>query len=317
MKKQLFFASVMMTLVLALFSCKKSGDSGATKEEGKDAPQAEAAAFNYTPAAVDSTNCKMKAIVELGNSGFNKFVVLLDKDGNWKSLDRENGANLISDDENDAAIIEQKLKDYIKSIIDFGVEGKNVHFVVSSGALKKPTIASVIKALEKIGYNVNTVTAEQEGECAYKCAVPEEFQNNAYVVDIGSGNTKIAYMQDGKVVAIETYGAKYFQNDVDDATVAKEVKEKTEGIPPAYAKTMFIMGGVPFQMAKSVKKGDERFTVLSTNADDFKALAEKEGEKVKCGLNIYKSLIDATGTKQVVFDWDSNFAIGFLLSLPY
>ena len=36
---------------------------------------------------------------------------------------------------------------------------------------------------------------------------------------------------------------------------------------------------------------------------------------MKAGLNIYKAILDATGVKQVVFDWDANFTIGFLLGL--
>ena len=41
-----------------------------------------------------------------------------------------------------------------------------------------------------------------------------------------------------------------------------------------------------------------------------------ENAKSKAGINIYKAIADATGTNQFVFDWDANFTIGFLLSLP-
>jgi hypothetical protein len=50
--------------------------------------------------------------------------------------------------------------------------------------------------------------------------------------------------------------------------------------------------------------------VLRT-ANDYKAADKKMGS----GLNIYKAITDATNTDTFVFDWDSNFTIGFLLGL--
>ena len=43
----------------------------------------------------------------------------------------------------------------------------------------------------------------------------------------------------------------------------------------------------------------------------------KDDDKNKAGLNIYKGIVDATHPGQVVFDWDANFTIGFLLNMPY
>jgi hypothetical protein len=65
-------------------------------------------------------------------------------------------------------------------------------------------------------------------------------------------------------------------------------------------------------MAKQSRKGDERFTLLG-NPGSYKA----DEAKTKSGLNIYQGLKDGTGCNEYVFDWDANFTIGFLLTLPY
>jgi hypothetical protein len=76
-------------------------------------------------------------------------------------------------------------------------------------------------------------------------------------------------------------------------------------------KTCFIIGGAPFSMAKQVRNGKERYTILKAPKD-----YKMDDAKGKAGVNIYKAIKDATGCEQFVFDWDANFTIGFLLNLP-
>ena len=314
MKNNLFAVLVSAVFIFGFSSCnsKKAGD-GQSAEGQAEGAATELAAFNYTPA--EPVNGTKKAVVELGASGFNLFIIEVDKDKNWKALKKEFGSSLVAEGKTDFNEIKSKLQDYIQSILSFGVAGKDIHFVVSSGATKEPIIGTITSALKKIGYFVNTVTPEQEAIYAFRCALPKGYEDKAFVVDLGSGNSKISYMNGKEMAAKETYGAKYFQKGVDDKTVYEDVKAKVADIPAGNKETLFLIGGVPFKMAKMLKKGDERFTVLSTNLSDYDNLAKEEGDKMKSGLNIYKALLDATGAKQVVFDWDANFTIGFLLGL--
>ena len=197
-------------------------------------------------------------------------------------------------------------------MLDFGVNGRDIHFVVSSGAVKAEVTQKIVKNLKALNYFVNTVTPEQEGALALKCVLPKDFEDEAFVTDIGSGNTKVSWSSGGSVSAFETYGAKYFQNDVDDGKVYSEVKAKASAVPSMKRKTCFIIGGVPFSMAKKVREGKERYTVLKAPGD-YKQLTDA---KDKAGVNIYKAIKDATGCDQFIFDWDANFTIGFLLGLP-
>ena len=314
MKKNLIAAFFGALFVLSFTNCNANKSEGNLQGVmGETITQS--ADFTYIPS--EPVNGKKKAVVELGAAGFNLFIIEIDKDKNWKSMKKEFGSSLVSEGMTNAETIKIKLQDYIRSIVDFGVAGKDIHFVVSSGAAKETIIDEITKALKKIGYFVNVVTPEQEAKYAFRCTLPNGYEETAFVVDLGSGNTKVSYMKGDNIIAKETYGAKYFQKGTDDKTVYDDVRGKVADIPSANRRTLFFIGGVPFQMAKMLKKGNERFTVLSTNLSDYDSLAKEEGEKVKAGLNIYKAILDETNVPQVVFDWDANFTIGFLLGLKY
>lgn len=265
-------------------------------------------AFSYT--APEPQNGQLKGVVELGASGFNSFIVRIDDQKRWKLEKAEFGNSLVMENMATDNDIRAGLKSYIGKMLDFGVGGRNIQFVVSSGAVKAEGTQKIIKALKSLNYVVNTVTPEQEGSLGLRAVLPTEFYDNSFVTDIGSGNTKISWKEGSSTKALETYGAKYFENNTSDETVSTEVKAKAKQIPADHRKTCFIIGGVPFELAKSVRKGKERYTVL-----DAPSAYKLENAKSKAGLNIYRSIAEATGCNQFVFDWDANFTIGYLLTL--
>ena len=265
-------------------------------------------AFTYTPPAPSSG--KLRGVVELGASGFNSFIVKVDDQKNWKLEKAEFGNSLVMENMASDNDIRAGLKSYIGKMLDYGVGGRDIQFVVSSGAIKAEGTQKIISALKSLNYVVNTVTPEQEGSLGLRAVLPADYYNNAFVVDIGSGNTKISWKENGSTKSLETYGAKYFEKGTSDETVATEVSAKAKQIPADHRKTCFIIGGVPFELAKAVRKDKERYTVL-----DAPSAYKLENAKSKAGLNIYKAVADATGCNQFVFDWDANFTIGYLLTL--
>lgn len=266
-------------------------------------------AFSYTPPA--PTSGKLKGVVELGASGFNSFIIRVDNQGNWKQEKAEFGNSLVLENMASDDDIRAGLKKYIAGMLDYGVSGRDIHFVVSSGAAKADVTQKIVRNLKALNYFVNPVTPEEEGRLALRSVLPAEYEDRAFVADIGSGNTKISWKEGSRVEALETVGSKYYQNNTDDATVADEVKAKVKQIPAANRQVCFIIGGVPFELAKAVRKGKERYTVL-----DAPSAYKLENAKSKAGLNIYKAIADGTNCQQFVFDWDANFTIGFLLNLP-
>ena len=92
------------------------------------------ARFDYTPAVpVDG---KLKGVVELGATGFNSFIVNIDKQKNWKLEKADFGASLVYEKLTGDQDVKDGLKRYIADMLAFGVSPRDIHFVISSGAQK-------------------------------------------------------------------------------------------------------------------------------------------------------------------------------------
>ncbi len=266
--------------------------------------------FDYTsPAPVGG---KLKGVVELGSTGFNSFIITVDRNKNWKLEKADFGTSLVYEKLATDQDIRDGLKKYIADMLQYGVSSKDIHFVISSGAQKVDITAKIMSYLKNMGYVTNPVTATREGQLGFECAMPQGYNNDAFVVDIGSANTKISWKENGAIKSLESPGSKYFQNNLTDEQVYATTKANASQVPSSLHKTCFIIGGTPFDLAKQVRVGKERFTVLA-GPGDYTA----KDAKTKSGLNIYKAIADATDCQQFVFDWDANFTIGFLLGLPY
>ncbi|MBK9271115.1 MAG: hypothetical protein IPM48_05930 [Saprospiraceae bacterium] len=285
-------------------SAENSNPNGTEQASGT----ATSTSFNYT--APVPVNGKLRGVVELGAAGFNSFIVLIDDQKRWKLEKAEFGSSLVHEKMVTDDDIRSGLKNYIRGMLDYGVAGKDIHFVVSSGAKNEEKVVRIAKGLKEIGYYVNEVTPAQEGTYGFQCALPSSFEDKAFMVDMGSGNTKIAFKLAGKMTALESHGSKYFQKGLSDSQVASDVSKVVGQVPVSHRDYCFIIGGIPFELAKQVRNGKERYTVLKSPSE-----YSTSGEKQKAGINIYKAIADETGCKNFIFDWDANFTIGFLLGL--
>ncbi|MCS6929030.1 MAG: hypothetical protein NZM43_05990 [Saprospiraceae bacterium] len=290
------------------------GDAGA-KEMVSPPPKSEpwgrgstSTTFNYTPPA--PINGVLRGVVELGATGFNSFIIRVDERKNWKLEKADYGASLVYEGLATDDDIRKGLKNYIADMLAYGVGAKNIHFVISSGARKVPITEKISRELKSLGYVVNEVSPEREAQLALRSCLPREYANQAFVVDIGSGNTKLSWMEGNRIVGVELPGAKYRQRGISDEAVYREVKDKAMRVPLQLRSTCFIIGGVPYELAKQTRNGKERYTVLKA-PEAYTA----QGDKQAGGLNIYKAIADATGCRRFIFDWDANFTIGFLLEL--
>lgn len=277
-------------------------------ETAETATESQTADFPYV--APEPVNGKLKGVVELGAAGFNSFIVLIDSQKNWKLQKAEFGSSLVHENMATDDDVRNGLKNYIRGMLDYGVPGKDIHFVVSSGAKSEPSVMKISKGLKSLGYFVNEVTAQQEGTFGLNCVIPASFSDNSFMIDIGSGNTKISWRSARGIQAYESVGSKYFQKSISDEQAYSDVRKVITQVPAANREYCFIIGGIPFELAKQVRSGKERYTVLKAPGD-YKA----EGDKQRSGINIYKAIADETGCKTFVFDWDANFTIGFLLGL--
>ncbi len=291
-------------------------DTEVVKEEGDKTEEAvkadkntgSNAVFDYaTPKPI---NGKLKGVVELGASGFNSFIINVDEQDRWELKKAEFGASLVYENMATEQDVRDGLKKYIATMLDYGVSGKEIHFMMSSSAIKSPEVQKIQRGLKSLGYVVNTVNAEQEGRYALMASLPDDWKDSAFAVDVGSGNTKVSWITDGRIESEEVYGSKYYQDGTSDEQVYNAVRAVAAKVPPSKRKMCFIIGGAPFQMAKDIRNGKERYTVL-LDPEDY----DSEEQKFQAGVNIYKALKDETDADPFVFDWDANFTIGFLLSL--
>ena len=256
-------------------------------------------------------NGKLRGVVELGASGFNMFIIRVDDKRNWKLEKSEFGNSLVMENMATEEDVRTGLKAYIGKMLDFGVPGRDIHFVVSSGAALSESTHRITKALEAMKYVVTTVTPEREGALGLRAALPAAYATKGFVFDMGSANSKLSWYANGQPNVRDTFGSKYYEKNVADATVAAAVKAVAAAVPATLRGTCFIIGGVPYELAKAVRRGQEPFTVLKAPTE----YPQLSGAKMKSGLNIYQALAEATGCQQFVFGYDTNFTIGYLLSL--
>lgn len=293
---------------------REDGDEQSSSANGKSEQQTTTSSsgnrtFAYQPE--EPVDGILKGVVEVGATGFNSFVINVDKQKRWKIVSKDFGRSLAYEGLATTEDIRLGLKNYISAMLDKGVKGKLIYFVISSGAQKEPKTTTITAELRKMGYVVNLVTPEQEGQLALKSALPPSYNESAFVTDIGSGNTKISWMNGSAVKAVEAPGAKYYEKDLKDDIAYNQVKTAASLIPQKQREVCFIIGGVPFELANQHRDGEERYTVLKAPGD-----YSGDKPKTKSGLNIYKAIADATNCDTFVFDWDANFTIGFLLNMP-
>jgi hypothetical protein len=263
--------------------------------------------FNYEPEKPQ--NGALHGVVEVGASGFNSFVITMDDKQRWEIVSKDFGQSLAYEGLATTDDIRLGLKRYIGAMFDKGVPKNNVHFVVSSGAQKEPKTITISSELKKMGYRINSVTAAEEAKFGFMATVPPPFVDNSFLIDIGSGNTKVSWIENDSLRTLELPGAKYYEKNRADDVIYNEVKTAMSKVPENKRNVAFILGGVPFTLADQHRKGKERYTVLKP-PQSYKA----KDRKMEAGLNIYKAIADATQTDTFVFDWDANFTIGFLMN---
>jgi hypothetical protein len=130
------------------------------------------------------------------------------------------------------------------------------------------------------------------------------------MLDIGSGNTKVSWDEGGALQTLELPGSRYFERGLSDEMVYATVKNSIGKVPAAKRQICFVTGGVPATLARQHRKGGERYTVLR-----LPTAYKPADKKTAAGLNIYRAIADTTNAGLFVFDDDTNFTIGFLMTL--
>ncbi len=288
-----------LILIVILFSCGS--------EPEKKPPVEIKKRFQFAPPAPQ--NGTLKGVIELGGYGFNAFIINIDSAGNWELEDAQYGVSHVYTDGVTESAIRTGLENYKRQMIEYGVEEKYIHFVTSSTASRNRKVQAISKVLRELGFEVNMIEADREAEYVLLATLPKAFREKGFVVDIGTGNTKISWIENDSIKTFETFGSGYFLNGINEKEVSNQVGALMSRLPPEKAKMCFIIGGVPFRLARDIRKDNERYTLLK-KPDSYQFPDDKQ---MSAGLNIYSSISKATQSEHYIFDWESNFSIGYLL----
>lgn len=305
MKKNQFLSALISALII--FSCSTPQNK---EEETSEVVEVAAKEFKYVPPIPE--NGSLYGIVEMGGSGFNSFIVNLDTVGNWKLEKANFGESNVYEGEATLEAVKSGLETYIAGMLEQGVTGDKIHFIQSSTASENDKVQQINVALKDLGYAINSVDVKKEGVFAFKAIMPAPYLDNSFVVDIGSGNTKISWMEDGEIKSISVEGSKYYQKGLSDEGVYASIKARLKEVPASKTYNCFMIGGVPYNLAKLNEDYTDRYAPLK-NPTEYSGI---DDPKVLAGINIYKALYDnLENCNSYIFDWDGNFSIGFLLSI--
>lgn len=251
-------------------------------------------------------------VIEIGASGLNAFIITVDETNNYKVDYKEFGESLALEGFATYDDVKEGLKTYLSKIFIKGVSGNNIYFVVSSGALKNNKTKILVESIKKMGHDIIQVNPEQEAKYLLIALLPTENYNDSFVVDMGSGNTKISYIDStNTIISFETYGSKYYQDEsIVEDSIQNNINKIINKIPSQNKQNMFIIGGVPYELAKKVCTKN-RYVLLKKPENYFET---NDNIKFNSGLKLYDYIYSTSKPQQVIFDYDVNFTMGYLLN---
>ncbi|MBX2845854.1 MAG: hypothetical protein KTR13_06525 [Saprospiraceae bacterium] len=267
---------------------------------------------SYKPAAND----KRKAVISIGANSFDGFVISVDRNKSWSNIQQYYGESLGLELGIDYALY--KLEQTMESIItDQAVSAGDILVVFSSGLAEINDDAAKIKqGLESRGFRVEKLDCEAEAKYGYSANIPADYMSNSFFLDIGSGNTKLAWQNDNGI--IETYcaeGSLYQQRLVSDESALASFDNLA--IPESQSKYCFVTGGGPFKMAQEAGLNDTKtkyFCFPELNA--FESRNFPSGQK-QASYKFLNKIQELTNCEQIIFISHSNYSIGKLLELDY
>jgi len=189
------------------------------------------------------------------------------------------------------------------------VEPQNIHLIASSGAAYFSNLDILGAALAEEDLKIVPISASEEANLALKASVPSEFASEAFLVDIGSGNTTFSWTDGVDTTTRESFGSKYYLNSTPDSLVFRKMRDIVLDIPDKNRNLCFLIGGIPYQFAAFTNKRQERYTILQSPNS-----YPKDNNNWIAGGVIFRAIF-LEPTYSYIFVWDSNFVIGYLMTV--
>ena len=299
-------------IILAIFSCSsKKEQTTATAAEPRTIPppqKEESRVFDYQPRT--PVNGKLYGAIELGALGLNYFITEIDDQNRWVLKSSTYGRSNIIYGVNTTGEIVDRILAFRNEILKQGVSNENIHILASSSAIKASIVEEIKSQLSSRELDIKYINAKDEGQYALIATIPREFIDESFLVDIGSGNTKLSWVEGEDTLSIDIHGSKYFLGEAQDTTVFREVRDALLEVPKKNRNLCFMLGGIIYEFAKEeIEESGNRYYVLKTPNE-----YPTDNEKLRAANVIYNALF-LEPTYSYIFDSQSNFSIGYLLNL--
>jgi tetratricopeptide (TPR) repeat protein len=236
----------------------------------------------------------------------------------------------------------QAVKTLIEKLKEKGVPGSNIFVVTSSAISSVKNRDELAKRVEELtGYKVEFLTVKDEVLYGIAGAVPPKYFYNSIFVDVGSGNTKIGYLEKvGGSINVRSFELPYGTVSLTErANKGKDFKMELVGVlskevepllkreaqkNPAYLnrKNVFLVGGIVWALTTLQKPGqvEEAYVRLSSlDIRNFMQAIPKNPDRVlNPDLSNLKPELRDKAKKQIekvkdVFSVDNLYAGGMLL----
>jgi tetratricopeptide (TPR) repeat protein len=236
----------------------------------------------------------------------------------------------------------QAVKTLIEKLKEKGVPGDNIFVVASSAISSVKNKDELAKRVEELtGYKLEFLTVKDEVLFGIAGAVPPKYFYNSIFVDVGSGNTKIGYLENvGGSINVRSFEIPYgtvslteraskgkdFRKELVEV-LSKEVEpvlKREAQKNPAYLnrQNVFLVGGIVWAITTLQKPGQVEETYVKLSSSDIKNLTltiPKNSDRVlNPDLSNLKPELRDKAKKQIekvkdVFSVDNLYAGGMLL----
>jgi tetratricopeptide (TPR) repeat protein len=236
----------------------------------------------------------------------------------------------------------QAVKTLIEKLKEKGVPGSNIFVVTSSAISSVKNRDELAKRVEELtGYKVEFLTVKDEVLYGIAGAVPPKYFYNSIFVDVGSGNTKIGYLEKvGGSINVRSFELLYGTVSLTErASKGKDFKMELVGVlskevepllkreaqkNPAYLnrKNVFLVGGIVWALTTLQKPGQVEEAYVRLSSLDIRnfmqAMRQNPDRVLNPDLSNLKPELRDKAKKQIekvkdVFSVDNLYAGGMLL----
>ena len=236
----------------------------------------------------------------------------------------------------------QAVKTLIEKLKEKGVPGDNIFVVTSSAISSVKNRDELAKRVEELtGYKLEFLTVKDEVLYGIAGAIPPKYFYSSIFVDVGSGNTKIGYLEKvGESINVRSFEIPYgtvsltemaskgkdFRRELVEV-LSKEVEpllKREAQKNPAYLnrKNVFLVGGIVWAITTLQKPGQVEEAYVQLSASDIRnfvqAMRQNPDRVLNPDLSNLKPELRDKAKKQIekvkdVFSVDNLYAGGMLL----